>query len=557
MKQITGVKKYFFLLRGLLNVDILKLPIGFVWFMFRQMRHEKLTRLNGKTIVSTNFSPLPSRSYDTAIKRFVQMSKGELIPFSAYFAVTDRCPFDCWYCSNAGKEEKKDLSTNEAKEIIGKLQDAGLSCIGFSGGEPLVREDIVELIKAVDDRSYSILFTTGYGMTQEKGFELKNAGLHALVVSLDSHIKEDQNKSKNNSGAFETAVNAVKYSVKAGIYTALNMVISKEMLLSDEKNEYLKFAGELGVNEVRILEPSPCGKLFLKEFERFSEGDRNIIRGFQYRINKDPASPKIMAYAHATSDGIFGCGAGIYHMHVTAKGEVTPCDLVQVAAGNLLKESFPEIMRRMREFIPRPSEYCISHGVAEKAKDMVLESLPLKDHEKNKVLLNSLDYGRMPLMYAKLVKGNVSKTGSEMKIKNVGHFLVVLFVCACTGLNGAYFGQAGGVAGSITGAVTGVIAGFLFLRGYYHNKKITEKNYGKALKLGAIYGAISGFLVHVPALFFNFKGIYNILGILIFLLAPIVGLLSGAFLGIILGRLLSKVRMEAEDEAVPVLPEEK
>ncbi|OGF47798.1 MAG: hypothetical protein A2452_09745 [Candidatus Firestonebacteria bacterium RIFOXYC2_FULL_39_67] len=553
MKHITGLRKYFYLARGLLNIDIFKLPVGFVWFMFRQMRHEKLTHLNGKTIVSTNFSPLPSKSYNSALRRFVQMSKGEFIPFSAYFAVTDRCPYDCWYCSNGGKTDKKDLSTEETKKIIKILQAVGVSCIGFSGGEPLEREDINELIKSVDARSYSILFTTGYGLTQEKAFELRNAGLQALVVSLDSHIKEEQNISKSNDKAYENAVNAVKCSVEAGIYTALNMVISKDMLYSDKKNEYLKFAGEIGVHELRILEPSPCGKLFSGEYEKFTEEDRMKIREFQYEVNKDPNLPKVMAYAHATSDGIFGCGAGIYHMHVTAKGEVTPCDLVQVAAGNLLKESFADIMKRMREFIPRPSEYCISKGVAEKANWNPSKGLPLKDYEKNKTLLNSLDYGRMPLMYAKLVKVTRLDVGGngKMKIKNIYHFLSVLFVCACTGLNGWFFGQAGGNASAITGGISGVIAGYLFLYGYYKTNRIWKVRLAKATKLGGIYGAISGFLVYVPSFFVPNDLVHSsLLGM--FIMAGIfIGWITGSILGNIFGRLLFRVRMEKEVKSNP------
>ncbi|OGF47799.1 MAG: hypothetical protein A2452_09740 [Candidatus Firestonebacteria bacterium RIFOXYC2_FULL_39_67] len=143
-----------------------------------------------------------------------------------------------------------------------------------------------------------------------------------------------------------------------------------------------------------------------------------------------------------------------------------------------------------------------------------------------------------------------------MKIKNVYHFFAVLFVCACTGLNGAFFGQAGGVAGSITGVVTGVIAGYLFLDGYYKTKRIWKERITKATNLGGIYGAISGFLVHIPNLLYPLKGNNSMLGIFLWA-GPLVGAISGLILGIILGSILYGVRMESEEESKQVEQEEK
>lgn len=149
-----------------------------------------------------------------------------------------------------------------------------------------------------------------------------------------------------------------------------------------------------------------------------------------------------------------------------------------------------------------------------------------------------------------------------MKIKNIYHFLVVLIVCACTGLNGWFFGQAGGDAGAITGIVTGIISGFLFLKGYYHKKKINDMRLSTAVRLGAIYGAISGFLVHVPKLVMYYmlgrSEVYReLFSAQATWIGPIVGLISGAILGFFLGILLSCFRMELVDDLEPVDFEEK
>lgn len=144
-----------------------------------------------------------------------------------------------------------------------------------------------------------------------------------------------------------------------------------------------------------------------------------------------------------------------------------------------------------------------------------------------------------------------------MKIRNVYQILVFIFVCACTGFNGWFFGRAGGDTGTIIGIITGIIAGFLFLVGYYHKKKISDKRVGKAVKLGALYGSISGFLVHLPRLFGENTGEFKLFGVLMAFPGAIVGLISGTILGWFLANILSGIRMESEDTSAPVKQERK
>lgn len=402
MQHITGIKKYIYLLLKGLNRNILNLPLGFILFMFKKMRYEKFTLHSDKVFINTIYTPIPSTSYDIALKNFVKLSKGILRPFSVYIALTDRCHLNCWYCSNANKEIFGDLPLEDLLRIIKEIQDVGISCIGFTGGEPTLRSDLEELVANVDERSFTILFTSGYSINKKRANALKKAGLTAIVISLDSHIKEEHKRIRGSEIAFDDAISAVKNSLKAGIYTAISTVITKEMLYTQKIYEFIHYVGRLGVLEIRILEPLPCGKLLNSDYEKFEEKDRIQLRKLQYKINKDKTLPKIMALAHINSEDNYGCNAGRTHVYIGANGNIYPCDFSPLAFGNLLEEPFSKIYSRMNKFLFKPSSACIISTIYDWIRKSNNIKLPIRDLKLTEQLLEPIKNNSTPMLFKKL-----------------------------------------------------------------------------------------------------------------------------------------------------------
>ncbi len=403
MQYVTGLKKYLFLLKGL-NKEILNLPLGFLSFMVKQMKYEKFTVHSNRIFINTIYTPFPSQSYVTALKCFNRLSKGRMSPFSAYISVTDRCHLNCWHCSNASVQKPKDLTLPDLTKVIGELQDFGISCIGFTGGEPALRDDLEKLVNRVDKRSFSILFTSGYLIDTHRAETLKEAGLTAIVVSLDSHIKEEHNKKRQSENAFDDAISAIENSLKAGIYTAISCVINKEMLNSGKIYEFINYVAKLGAQEIRILEPKPCGKLLSSAFEDFTEQDKTKIRELQYEINKKKDLPKIMALAHINSVNNYGCNAGRTHLYINANGEVCPCDFSPISFGNILNESFEQIYKKMNGYFPKPSDGCIISSIYKNiiADGIDIDSLPIRDEDKIERLLGDIEKRAVPKLFSAL-----------------------------------------------------------------------------------------------------------------------------------------------------------
>lgn len=400
-KHYTGISKYLRLGAAALSGGLLRLPLGFLWFMARQMRFEKATSVGGRLFINTTYTPLNTKAYETALRYFANVAVGGINPLSVYFSVTNRCHLSCWYCSNPGGNAA-DLGFGTLGRAIKQAQDTGAACIGFTGGEPLLRPDLEKLVSLVDDRSYTLLFTSGHLLDVSRARALKAAGLTAAVVSLDSHIEEEHNAKRNSSAAYGEAVAALKNSIEAGLYTAISMVITKEMLYSGRIYDFIKFAAGLGVHEIRILRPKPCGKVIKGNFEILEERDVRKFVELQYEINLDPALPAIMSLPHIGTINNYGCSGGRTHMYVTADGDVCPCDFVPVSFGNITEEAFVDIYQRMLKSFPEHAHGCISQLAYREIDRLSDGKLPLKDPAAIESVMASLGKRPVPGLYRKL-----------------------------------------------------------------------------------------------------------------------------------------------------------
>src|SRR5579884_960590 len=110
-------------------------------------------------------------------------------PFGLLAELTYRCPLHCPYCSNpvdlppAGKE----LTTEEWKRVLGEASELGVLHALFSGGEPLLRPDLAELVAAARAAGlYTNLLTSGLGLTPARLEQLHAAGLDSVQISLQA-----------------------------------------------------------------------------------------------------------------------------------------------------------------------------------------------------------------------------------------------------------------------------------------------------------------------------------------------------------------------------------
>ena len=125
---------------------------------------------SGQFYINTAIPPIPSEAFFTFLNsvprrerifsQLVRLEKSA--PSTFCLAVTDECVYNCFYCSNYGKVQGPALTTQEWIKVLGELQDMHTPVIVFTGGEPLMRSDLEQLVAKVDSRSLTYIATSGY-----------------------------------------------------------------------------------------------------------------------------------------------------------------------------------------------------------------------------------------------------------------------------------------------------------------------------------------------------------------------------------------------------------
>jgi len=142
---------------------------------------------------------------------------------------TKRCNLYCEHCYAAADREgaPNELSTAEGKALIDDLAEFGVPVLLFSGGEPLVREDLPELVSHADDAGIRpVLSTNGTLLTRENARELKAAGLEYAGVSVDG-LPERNDRIRGAEGAFDAAVRGIEACLDVGLKTGLRYTITE------------------------------------------------------------------------------------------------------------------------------------------------------------------------------------------------------------------------------------------------------------------------------------------------------------------------------------------
>lgn len=343
-------------------------------------RGERIRRFNGQYIFTSFVAPIPSRAFVQFLEGTSRDEyDGDLLknlahirrtaPLSTYMAVTERCPYKCPHCSARFGKADRDLSTEQWLQIIGALQDLGTATIGITGGEPLIRDDIEQLIEAIDDRSTTILFTNGKDLSPDRAKSLKRSGLFILAVSLDSMHEETHNEIRGHSRAFENALRAIRHGRQAGLYTVVQSVVRKSEVTRKDLFGLFRLVKGHGAHEIRLHQPARAGSLLDSDEGDgvlFSDRDRQKLFELQFEANKKFFGfPKVSSFPYTEGPEKFGCGAGIMHSYVTSLGEMTPCDFVPVSFGNILQEDIRDIYSRMNQAMGGMHMSCVSMRIAE------------------------------------------------------------------------------------------------------------------------------------------------------------------------------------------------
>jgi PqqA peptide cyclase len=173
-------------------------------------------------------------------------------PYALLAELTYRCPLHCPYCSNPVRPvDKGELNTEHWKRAIREAATLGVLQIGFSGGEPLQRNDLEALvIVARETGLYTNLVTSGVGLTDSRAEQLAASGLDNIQLSFQAAEGELADRIAGVRKAHDRKLRVAKMVQRRGVALSLNVVLHRFNI--DRLDQIIDFAEHLGATRLEM-----------------------------------------------------------------------------------------------------------------------------------------------------------------------------------------------------------------------------------------------------------------------------------------------------------------
>lgn len=266
---------------------------------------------------------------------------------------TQACNLTCVHCyREAGAKSHLELSTAEGKKLIREISQAGFKIMIFSGGEPLMRPDIYELIRFAKEQGLRpVLGTNGTLLTADAVQRLKEAGAMRVGISLDSLDAAKHNRFRGCEEAWQLTMagiaNCKRYGLDFQIHTTVTTYNEGEIL---DILDWCVQSGAKG-HHIFFLVPTGRGKdiedtsLHTEAYEALLEAIMEKQKTVPIEI-KPTCAPQFMRVAEQKGMKLRytrGCLAGIRYCIINPWGEVQACPYLPLTSGNVKDQSFVDI----------------------------------------------------------------------------------------------------------------------------------------------------------------------------------------------------------------------
>lgn len=307
---------------------------------------------------------LPSIRYTEFSKTIHEVVEKTNIPISGAFEITFRCNMRCTHCYVPRKTFPKETTTQEIFKIIDEIAEAGCLWLLITGGEPLLRNDFLDIYDYIKAKGILItLFTNGTLITNKVANHLKKWPPFSIEISFYGATPETHEKITQVPGSYKKCIRGIEMLLKRKLPFKL-----KTMGLKSNKHEIKKMqkmAKNWGVSFRfdPLINPSIKGtmeplqeRLSPKEVLELEINDRERSKEWRELYKK--------YYGYTKSDYVYTCGAGRNYFHIDPYGKLNMCVLLRIPGYDLKKGSFLQgystfaKIRETRKPIPKKCGDC-------------------------------------------------------------------------------------------------------------------------------------------------------------------------------------------------------
>ncbi|MCJ2562780.1 MAG: radical SAM protein [Candidatus Thermoplasmatota archaeon] len=272
----------------------------------------------------------------------------------ASWNVTNKCNLLCEHCyREAGRESEHELTTREGFSLLDEIAKAGFKLMVFSGGEPFMREDILELTRHAACLGLRPVYgSNGTLLTPDMARRVKKAGGASVAISLHMMDGRRMDEFCGVPNTFEKSLQAMRNCAEAGLPFQVNTTVFDRNI--GDVEQICELAKEMGAKSHHILFLVPTGRGQNIEDETLREVQyerliRRLLRkrqemGFDIKPTCAPHFMRIAEQLHVDVGKYSrGCLAGISYCSIIPNGDVWPCPYLPLRIGNVRETPFSEL----------------------------------------------------------------------------------------------------------------------------------------------------------------------------------------------------------------------
>ncbi len=281
-----------------------------------------------------------------------------------FWETTTACNLKCRHCRACVVNNKlpDELDTKSAISLIKSISNFSDATLVFSGGEPLLRKDLFQLVDIGKNLGLRIaLATNGTLVNKSNAEQLLSGGIQRVSVSIDGNSSEIHDSLRCVPGSFDMAIKGIKILIESGIPTQINTTVTKDNY--EYLQDILQLAIDIGACGLHLflLVPTGCGRELDKgeiigpdEYEKVLDWVCNISHDYDIDIRATcaPHYSRVLMQKNRNNPTKVagGCLAGKSVCFVSYRGDVYPCGYFPVSAGNIIEKDISEIWKNSALF---------------------------------------------------------------------------------------------------------------------------------------------------------------------------------------------------------------